>query len=283
MEWGLTLQQSAPITRDWFKLKVLPKVNDAFGPLYTARILERYGGGIYFSCRDGKRCKGDGFHVRLAFKNWSDTNGDELISMRRNKSHRLKYMSGSKMWTTTEKKIMEKALVEALQWKPLRSPRYKQAIAVYNSQTTEPWQLALAGLIQKCYMQYDDYHIHVALGKAAKAKTWFEHYVRAKTIPVISLPHSLCAAHTIVSYACSKTEEGGHYIFTFEVKHTLSKKQWLAIELGLEEIKQGFLYDTRYSCKEKVIEPPMVVCFVHAKTPEGVMSGPKFSVVELPP
>lgn len=281
MEWGLTLQQNAPITRDSFRLEVLPKINEAFGPLYTARILNRYEGGIYFSCRAGKRCTGDGFHVRFAFKNWCDTDGNELVPRRRNKTHRLKYMSGSKKWTLSEKKTIEAALVKALQWKPLRSPGYKQAIAVNDPQPTGPWQSALTDLIRKYYFTHDDYYIHVVVDNGTNSKAWFEQYARVEAIRMVTIPPFLRGARAIINHVCSNVEEGGHYIVTFEVQHDLSKKQWLAIELGLEEIQQGFLYDTRYCCKQKVIEPPMVVCFVHAKPPEGVMSGRKFNVVEL--
>ena len=132
-----------------FETKVLPAVNDAFGPDYTAHLLNRMEGGIYFSVRAGKKQDDDGFNVRFDFADWGAQFGaDKTLPHYENPGpleplystwvHALHYKDSNRYppavadkWTPKEKQTMESVLVRVLQWRPLRSPGYKKALTVY--------------------------------------------------------------------------------------------------------------------------------------------------------
>jgi len=130
---GLRLQQDAPVLFSEFETKVLPAVDAAFGPDYTAHLLNRMEGGIYFSVRAGKPLAHDGFNVRFSFLDWGlefgvdktlphYEDGGPLVPENRSWIHELDYRNHriSGEWTPTEKKTMEAVLVRVLQWRTLR-------------------------------------------------------------------------------------------------------------------------------------------------------------------
>ena len=148
MEGGLRLQQDAPILFSDFETKVLPAVSRAFGPTYTAHALNREEGGIYFSVRDGAACKTDGFQVRFGFGNWGAHFGADtslphyedpgpLVPWNHKGDwvHTLRYKTDTTKWTPKEKRTLQIALVKVLQWRPLRSPEYKEALTYYIEPT----------------------------------------------------------------------------------------------------------------------------------------------------
>lgn len=142
---GLRLQQDAPVLFADFETKVLPAIDEAFGPLYKAHLLNRMEGGIYFSVRNGIPCKTDGFHVRFEFANWGAHYGADaslphyedagpLIPWNHESNwiHNLWFKScETTKWTAKEKTTMQIALVKVLQWRPLHSQGYKLARAYY--------------------------------------------------------------------------------------------------------------------------------------------------------
>jgi len=132
---SLCLQQDAPVTYADLEQKVLPAVNDAFGPMCTAHLLNRYEGGLYFSVRAGKPCVSDGFNVRFNFANWASRHGTGAPAVATcDWTHTLGYRSDTTAkWTTKEKETLEAALVNVLQWRPLRSRGYKRALAFYTA------------------------------------------------------------------------------------------------------------------------------------------------------
>lgn len=148
MELGLRLQQDAPVLFSDFETKVVPVVNEAFGPTYKAHLLNRAEGGIYFSIRDGKQCTTDGFQVRFDFGDWGDhytadtslphyEDAGPLIpwNQRGDWVHTLGYKTNTKKWTKAEKDTIQIALVKVLQWRPLHSPGYKKARSYYIEPT----------------------------------------------------------------------------------------------------------------------------------------------------
>lgn len=148
MELGLRLQQDAPVLFSDFQTKVLPVVNEAFGPTYKAHLLNRVEGGIYFSMRDGRECATDGFQVRFDFGDWGDhytadtslphyEDGPPLIPWNHKGDwvHTLGYKTDTKKWTKAEKDTIQMALVKVLQWRPLHSPGYKKARSYYIAPT----------------------------------------------------------------------------------------------------------------------------------------------------
>lgn len=148
MELGLRLQQDAPVLFSDFQTKVLPVVNEAFGPTYKAHLLNRVEGGIYFSMRDGKECATDGFQVRFDFGDWGDhytadttlphyEDGPPLIPWNHKGDwvHTLGYKTDTKKWTKDEKDTIQMALVKVLQWCPLSSKGYKKARSYYIEPT----------------------------------------------------------------------------------------------------------------------------------------------------
>ena len=141
MAFGLCLQQDAPIAFTDFEKSVLPAVSDAFGPLYTAHLLDRFEGGIYFSVRAGDKCEADGFNVRFNFWNWAAHDGPLVPDVaRRDWTHTLTYNSDTTDWTTRERSTLEATLVKVLQWRPLRSQGYKKALAFYREPTNYDYE-----------------------------------------------------------------------------------------------------------------------------------------------
>jgi hypothetical protein len=151
MAFGLCLQQDAPITFTDFEEKVLPAVSDAFGPLYTPHLLDRFEGGIYFSVRAGNKHKADGFNVRFNFKNWAahvHAREPQIVDdgplapdvARRDWTHTLEYQSDTTDWTRGEKNTLEATLVKVLQWRPLRSRGYKNALTFYRKPTNYDYE-----------------------------------------------------------------------------------------------------------------------------------------------
>jgi len=143
MELGLRLRQDAPVLFSDFETKVLPAVSEAFGSTYTAHALNREEGGIYFSIRNGAVCKTDGFQVRFDFGNWAAHFGADtslphyedpgpLVPMNHKGVHTLGYKTDTTKWTPKEKRTLQIALVKVLQWQPLRSPGYKEALTYYS-------------------------------------------------------------------------------------------------------------------------------------------------------
>lgn len=148
MELGLRLQQDAPVLFSDFETKVLPAVNNAFGPTYNAHLLNRVEGGIYFSVRGGKHCATDGFQVRFDFGNWgahcaADTSLPDYEdpgpltpwNPKGDWVHTLAYKTDTKKWTKAEKDTLQIALVKVLQWRPLHSPGHKKARSYYIEPT----------------------------------------------------------------------------------------------------------------------------------------------------
>ena len=144
MAQGLRLQQDAPVLFSDFETKVLPVVNEAFGSAYTAHLLNRMEGGIYFSLRNGKQCTTDGFQVRFDFANFGTWFGiDPLLphyeepgplipwNHKGDWVHTLGYKTDQKGWTKVERDTLQIALVKVLQWRPLSSPGYKKTKPYY--------------------------------------------------------------------------------------------------------------------------------------------------------
>ena len=141
---GLQLQQDAPVMFSEFETKVLPAVNDAFGPDYTAHLLNRMEGGIYFSVRAGKKLDNDGFNVRFDFADWGAQFGVDKTLPHYEKPGPLEPLNSTWVhalhykdypvakWTPKEKQTMESVLVQVLQWRPLYSPGYTKALTVYD-------------------------------------------------------------------------------------------------------------------------------------------------------
>ena len=137
-----------------------------------------------------------------------------------------------------------------------------------------PWQLKLKNLVADDYKSGNDRNIHFVVDDGGEGKSWFKGHMKSHSDNAIIMPSTLPSAGDMMQFLCSNPaiKEGGHYIILMDVPRATSPKHWYSLAQGLEAIKQGFLYDSRYTCKEKVIEPPVMVCFANAKPPDGVMT-----------
>lgn len=105
-------------------------------------------------------------------------------------------------------------------------------------------------------------------------KSWLKGYLTSSLGNCIRLPSSMSCAKEMIQFLTSHNRiyTGGEYILLMDVPRATSPKHWWTLSQGLEEIKQGFLYDPRYSTKEITTEPMQICCFMNNTPPANVMS-----------
>ena len=153
-----------------------------------------------------------------------------------------------------------------------KKPRYVQKR--FKNATLKDWQLLLKARIDGQIHTANDRHIILVVDKSGNnGKSWFKGYMYSHYGAVV-LPSSLPSVNDAIQLLCSNKDigEGWHGTVLMDVPRATSQKHWWTLAAGLETIKQGFLYDTRYTYTEKVIEPPALVVFCNTEPPEGCMS-----------
>lgn len=148
------------------------------------------------------------------------------------------------------------------------------------------WQERLIDTLDADFTDINDRNIHMVEDNGGEGKSFLKGYLALTDDNVIILPSSLSSGNDMMQYLCSNSQvkEGGHYKILMDVPRATSGKHWWTLAQGLEAIKQGFLYDTRYTCKTKTIEVPTMCCFMNKKPPDGVMTSDVFKYfVKYPP
>lgn len=69
--------------------------------------------------------------------------------------------------------------------------------------------------------------------------------------------------------------------FVFDIPRAENSQQEKAMWSAMETIKNGYLYDKRYSFTEKWIEPPKMLVFTNDKPPSNMLSADRWRVYEL--
>ena len=145
------------------------------------------------------------------------------------------------------------------------------------------WQKDVLETIEQQKRDRDDRHIILVVDPVGHSgKSYFMRYMTTFK-GAIRLPSTLASATAAMQFLCSsaKLKEDYTHTIMMDVPRAISKKHWWAMAQGLDAIKQGFLYDTRYSGKEKVIEPPIVIAFSNYEPPEGILSEDVFVIIKL--
>lgn len=69
--------------------------------------------------------------------------------------------------------------------------------------------------------------------------------------------------------------------FIFDIPRADNSQQEKAMWCAMETIKNGYLYDKRYSFQEKWIEPPKMLVFTNDKPPKTMLSEDRWRIFEI--
>lgn len=147
------------------------------------------------------------------------------------------------------------------------------------------WQLELKKKMDAQYRCNNDRNIILVVNKSGGVgKSWFRGCMKQK-YGWLTVPPTCQNPQEMVQYLCSnpKIKDGWKGYIMCDVPRAVSPKHWYTLAQGLEVIKQGELYDGRYSMTEKIIEPPAMCVFVNSEPPEGVMSSDVFRMMTIEP
>lgn len=157
-----------------------------------------------------------------------------------------------------------------------KKPKYIQKR--FQNPQLKPWQAKLEKLLVDMKNKRDVRHIVMVQDGGNEGKSWFKGYMMMHRDDVVVLPSTLERANEMIEFLCSlkEIEDGWNGIILMDVPRSTSKKHWYTLAAGLDVIKQGFLHDSRYHAKEKLIEPPQICCFMTDAPPEGCMTSDVF-------
>lgn len=150
--------------------------------------------------------------------------------------------------------------------------------------SSTPWQQELIQECEKQLAQRNDRNIIMVMDATGNngSKSFLCGCDRER-LNWVTVPSTCMTTKKMMQYLCSNDniKEGWHGVILMDVPRATSQKRWYTLARGLDAIKQGELYDGRYKMKEKIIEPPVMVVFVSALPPPGVMSGDVFQIIHL--
>lgn len=117
--------------------------------------------------------------------------------------------------------------------------------------------------------------------KGNNGKSFLKGYMATFLPNCLVLPSTLPTANDWMRFVCQYCPEGWRGIICVDIPRGMHSKHWFTIAQGLETIKQGHLYDERYSLTRKVIEPPTVIVFANSLPPYTCMSQDVFNIYEI--
>lgn len=129
-----------------------------------------------------------------------------------------------------------------------------------------PWQTELAKVIDGCAASGDDYNVIYICDEGNTGKRFFTRWMEQTRNNVVVIADG----NDMVGHLCGVVDEGWEGIVLVDGPRAAHAEHWLALARGITTIKQGFLHDERNGAK-KIIEPPIVVCFMNTEPPEGCM------------
>lgn len=138
-----------------------------------------------------------------------------------------------------------------------------------------PWQASLFGMSKV----YDGRAIDVILNpKGNLGKTifrkWMSFHGHAKTIPTINNSKDLMQA--VYSMGVSKC-----YILDFA--KAMDQKAYRPLYSAIEDVKSGYVWDTRYKFKELHMDPPRIFIFTNNLPPPEFMSDDRWRYWQVTP
>lgn len=151
----------------------------------------------------------------------------------------------------------------------------------YRNPALRPWQQRLLDIIKKDLRSFEDREIIIVQEPiGAVGKSWFAGYLKISE-RALWVPSTMITANDMVQFVMNITYDGWHGILCIDLPRAMSKKHFWNIAQAIECLKNGFLYDGRYCAKERVIEPPVIVCFCNALPPKESMSTDRWRLYEI--
>lgn len=134
------------------------------------------------------------------------------------------------------------------------------------------WQ---KGLLE-CMDKQSDRQVTVVYDpKGNRGKSWFAKYCvathRATYVPPMN------DAQDFMAFAMAKPDKA----YIFDMPRAESIKQRKGMWSAIEQIKNGYLYDKRYSFRDMWIDPPTIVVFCNEPPDEDVLSADRWQIVSF--
>lgn len=146
-------------------------------------------------------------------------------------------------------------------------------IAKYAHIKLKPWQIA----IESSLAQQDDRHILIVQdqqggnGKSTLAR-YLEATGQADVCPVISDEYNDYSAY------CLDNPQRG---YVFDLPRATSIKRRTAMWCGIEQVKNGLLFEKRYKPRKMWIEPPRILVFTNDDIPWELLSRDRWDAYGL--
>lgn len=151
---------------------------------------------------------------------------------------------------------------------------WEGALAKYHDIELLPWQAEIIGAYGA---QNRERQITVLIDHLGNhGKTWLSKYMEVNHIADVC-PVSSNDAGEYVAYCFAFQRDG--YLFDIPRSDTLKGKN--AMWRGIEQIKNGLLYDKRYCPKKAWIEPPRMLVLTNEEPPFYTMSLDRWDVWEI--
>ena len=192
------------------------------------------------------------FQIRICFKN--ETTIDAL-----------RYTIPTGHWTPTQVRDFEYIYKEGsylCSWDKI--------LAKYLDLELRPWQ---SNAYNRFLLQNERQILCIIDKVGNTGKSYLARHLVAKRLARL-LPTS-DDARNLVQYAMAET--AGGYIIDVPRRGTLKKGFWE----GIEQIKGGHLYETRYAFSEKWIEPPKVMVMTNTRPSTKELSADRWDFMEL--
>lgn len=149
---------------------------------------------------------------------------------------------------------------------------WEKVLNKFSGMDLRPWQgQAIASLKDQ-----DDRTITVIIDeKGNHGKTWLAKYCVVNRIATYVPP--MTEAMDYMAFAMAKPSAG--YIFDMPRAETIKQKKgmWSAIE----QIKNGYLYDKRYTYRDMWIDPPKVLVMANEEPPEEALSADRWKIYQF--
>lgn len=145
---------------------------------------------------------------------------------------------------------------------------------IVEADSLKPWQQRLVKMLLDEQKDTDeDRKINLKIDPGERGKSLVKRVMKFYHGAIL-MPPSMETPQQMMQFICSNGNVKEHTkpIILMDVPKAVKGKHWWTLAQGLEEIKQGCLYDTRFHCQEKNIEPPVIMAFGNNMPPAEVLT-----------
>lgn len=153
-----------------------------------------------------------------------------------------------------------------------KSERTVYIQARFRHPTLRGWQARLQQKIKELQEAQDDRHILLVNEPTGNVgKSWMMKYLFFHEKALL-VPSTCTSANDIIQFIASTTSDGWKGIIVLDIPRSMNLKHWTLLGQAVETLKNGIIYDTRYTATVRVIEPPQIVVFTNGGIPYGTFS-----------